>query len=97
MNDCTYDVLGEICIGCKCGRYYKKAYRISSVKAKLTFAQSRLLLEIGQQPYHAASYRGPAFKLVSMKLAEWKGSILHPTEKGRAVAISLKDDAGVKA
>jgi hypothetical protein len=51
---------------------------------KLTEVQRRLLDEICEHPRYVADYYRPAIKLVELGLCQWRGTKLHPTEKGKA-------------
>lgn len=54
------------------------------MKTKLTFPQYFLLKNIAARPQYVADFFKPAVKLIRLGLAEFRGSILHATEKGKA-------------
>jgi hypothetical protein len=53
------------------------------MKHKLNFTQYRLLRAILERPQYVSDFCKPAVKLINLGLAEFHGSILHATEKGR--------------
>ena len=55
------------------------------MKSNLTLPQFMLLKSIVARPQFVDAFFKPAVRLISLGLAEFKGEILHATERGKAV------------